>query len=112
MSGQSTELVGPGPVCSSNVASYQCSSSDSVITWTVMSTCGGDTGRSFGSFNEIGTMFNVTRCKSLLSFSLTSITNSSISSTLTIHRPLPLNGTRIMCLDNTAQLFVIASKIQ
>ena len=76
-----------------------------------MSTCGGGTARSFGSFSEIGAVFNVTRCNSLLSFSLTSITSSSISSTLTIHRPLPLNGTRITCLDKTAQLFVI-SKIE
>ena len=76
-----------------------------------MSTCGEDTGRSFGSHNDIGTVFNVTQCNSLLSFSLTSITNSSISSTLTIHRPLSLNGTTIIC-GETAQLLIIRGKSQ
>ena len=112
VSGQSTQLVGPGPVCSSDVALYQCTSSGSLITWTVISACGGGTGRSFGSYSKTGTMFNVTQCNSVLSFSLTSITISSISSTLTIHRPLSLNGTRIICLDETAQVFVIASKME
>ena len=75
-----------------------------------MATCGGDTGTTFGLFSEIGTVLNLTRCNSVLIFSLTSITSSSISSTLTIHRPLPLNGTRIMCLDETAKLLILEGK--
>ena len=77
-----------------------------------MSTCGGDTGTSFGPFVEFKTMFNVTRCNSLFSFCLISITSSSIRSTLTIQRQLPLNGTKFTCLDETAILFVIASKME
>ena len=98
-------------MCSVDVASYQCTRSGSnLISWTVRSTCGEDTARSFGPFSDVGTVFNVTRCNSLLSFGLTSITISSISSTLTIHGPFPLNGTRIACLEETTQLLVVSSK--
>ena len=113
LSGQSTQLVGPGPVCSSDVASYQCTrSGETIISWAVMSTCGTNSiGRSFNYFNQIGATYNVRLCSSTLIFTLTSVTSSSSSSTLTIDRPLLLNGTRITCVDETVQLLAVNSKL-
>ena len=112
-SGQSTNLVGQGPVCSSDVTSYQCTrSGGTTISWAIMSTCGTNSvGRSYNYFNQVGATYNVRLCSSTLIFSLTAITSSSISSTLTIDRPLLLNGTRITCVDETVQLIVVTNKL-
>ena len=75
-----------------------------------MSKCG-TASRSFNTLNQVGTSSNVRLCNSTLIITLTSITSSSISSTLTIDRPLLLNGTRITCVDETVQLLVVTSKL-
>ena len=112
-SGQFTQLVEPGLVFSGDVATYQCTRSGSLISWTITPTCGGtDTiSRSYAYFNVIGLTNTVRLCNSNLIFNLTSITSSSISSTLTIDRPLPLSGTTITCADQTVQLMVLTSKL-
>ena len=112
--GQSTQLIGPGPVCSSDVASYKCTRSGvTVIGWTVRSTCGTRSiSRGFATPSPIGTTIHARLCNSTLIFSLTSTTSSSISSTLSIDRPLLLNGTRITCRDETVQLLVVTSKLK
>ena len=76
-----------------------------------MSTCGtGSISRGFNTLSRIGSSYGVRLCNTTLIFTLTSATSSSISSTLTIDRPLLLNGTRITCVDETVQLLVVTSK--
>jgi len=112
ISGQSTQLVGPGLVCSSDVATYQCTrrGGGSLIPWTVSSNCEtGDMTRSFSSYDMRNAVEVSTLCNFTLMLSLTSVTSSSISSTITIDRPVLLNGTRITYNRETVQLFVVTS---
>ena len=83
-----------------------------MIEWQVSSTCGsGDLRESFSRNQHVGHTRDATLCSTTLIFTVTSLTSSSISVTLTIHTPVLLNGTTILCEGQTVTLHVLSSKL-
>ena len=65
---------------------------------------------SFSSSSSVGESIVDTLCSTTLMFTVTSLTSSSISVTLTIHTPVLLKGTRMMCDGQTMMLYALSSK--
>jgi len=102
------ELTGDAVVCTREVANFKCSRNGvAFISWEVQSTCGSRNLKTgFSSSTLVGFTSNRSLCNSLLTFIVTSLTNFSICVTLTIHRPLLLNGSRITCREESTILVV------
>ena len=99
--------------CSEDDAIFHCIVHDDTVKgWQITSTCGSREYRtSFSSTRTVGHTSTATLCSTTLMFTVTSLTSSSISVTLTIHTPMPLNGTRITCSDQSQTLKLLPSEL-
>jgi len=97
-------------LCPEDNSTFHCSvHEDTVMDWQIASTCGTlDYRTSFSSSSSVGLPRIVTLCSATLNFTVTSLTSSSIRVTLSIHRPVLLNGSRIKCnyQSTTSTLFL------
>jgi len=113
LSGQLILLSEKEGICPGDVTTFQCTRNhSSYITFRILSSseCG-SYGVTWSSYYSDTSTSSTTLRSSLLVFSLSSVTSSSITASLTVHRPELLDGATIECSSWSLQLSVVNGKV-
>ena len=106
--GEFIQINGTRSLCFNDAAVFICTNSEyAFIIWDIRLNTGLNYGTSFTSNDPEGRTESATVHNSPITFNVTYNNGSSLSATLTIERPVNLNGTRISCRGKTLQLNVV-----